>query len=98
MCCLAYEENFYKLQSDILPEVGVILENDGEKFEVTRTDIFNDAFTIKDENGNEKSLGIDEYVDYKVVGKIEKEKPEIQYDENLDDTQEDINNVLGTCE
>ena len=67
MCCLAYEEDFYKLQSDQLPQMGSVVEREGERFEVLKVDIFNEFFTLKDETGVEKILGISEFGGYRTV-------------------------------
>jgi len=77
MCCLAYEEDFYKLQSELLPEPGGILDREGERFEVTKVDIFNEAFTIKDNNNNESVMHIEDFVSFKTVGKARRTQPEL---------------------
>ena len=95
MCCLAYEENFYKIQSDLLPEVGALLECEDDTYEVTQIDIFTDCFTIKDENGTEKNVNTGDFVNYTVVGKVEKELPVDQLDDQLDDQPNDLNSVFN---
>jgi len=67
MCCLAYEEDFYKLQSDVMPDDGTVLERDGKSYTVTKVDIFNETFVIRDSDGNEKTIGIDEYKTFSMV-------------------------------
>jgi len=67
MCCLAFEEDFYKLQSDILPAVGATLERDGRRYRVQKVDIFNETFTVEDGDGEEETLGIEEFADFEVV-------------------------------
>ncbi len=61
MCCLAYEEDFYKVQSDILPDDGAKLVRDGKTYTAVKVDIFNETFVIRDADGNEETVGIDEY-------------------------------------
>jgi cell fate regulator YaaT (PSP1 superfamily) len=67
MCCLAYEEDFYKIQSDLLPQEGSIVEYNNKQYEVSKVDIFNEHFTIKDENGHEKTLNIENFQDFKTI-------------------------------
>jgi cell fate regulator YaaT (PSP1 superfamily) len=67
MCCLAYEETFYKLQSDQLPQSGSIVERDGRKYQVMKVDIFNEFFSLRDEAGLEKTLSITEFEGYLTV-------------------------------
>lgn len=67
MCCLAYEENFYKLQSDQYPQIGSVVEREGERYEVLKVDIFNEFFTLKDITGMEKTLSISEFTGYSTV-------------------------------
>ena len=78
MCCLAYEETFYKLQSEHLPETGTVLEHEGDKFEVTKVDIFNDCFFVKDDNNV----------------KVKKEPFVDQLDGHLDDNPDEINRAF----
>jgi len=69
MCCLAFEEDFYKLQLDILPEVGAILEKDNKKYEVLKVDIFNDCFVTKNEEDSEQTYHIDDFCNFRVVSR-----------------------------
>ncbi|MCE5250825.1 hypothetical protein LLG96_11455 [bacterium] len=72
MCCLAFEEDFYRLQSDIFPEIGAILERDEQQYVVTKINIFGESFSIKDSNSAEKVMYIDEYANFRMIGKIQK--------------------------
>jgi cell fate regulator YaaT (PSP1 superfamily) len=67
MCCLAFEEEFYLGQADMLPSVGDLLEYKSQQYEVSKVDIFDESFSIRDRNGQEKTIGINEFNDYKVV-------------------------------
>jgi len=96
MCCLAYEETFYKLQSEHMPEIGVVLEHEGDKVEVTKIDIFNDSIFVKDVNNAVKNVSMSDFHEYKVVGKVKKEQPVDQLDEQLDDRPDDINRAFDS--
>ncbi|MHB9030370.1 MAG: PSP1 domain-containing protein [Candidatus Latescibacterota bacterium] len=72
MCCLAYEEDFYKIQAGMLPSVGAIVENEGKRYEVSKVDIFNEFFTLRDVGGTEKTLNIVEFAAYTVIHTPEK--------------------------
>jgi cell fate regulator YaaT (PSP1 superfamily) len=67
MCCLAFEEDFYLGQADMLPSTGAVLEYKSQQYEVVKVDIFNESFTIKDKNGAEKSINIGDFNEYKVI-------------------------------
>lgn len=67
MCCLAFEEDFYKLQSDVFPSEGVVLEKDGEMYDVVKVDFFTESFIIRDNEGEEQTLSIDDFADYRIV-------------------------------
>ena len=90
MCCLAYEETFYKLQSGLLPKVGDILERDSDEFIVSKVDIFNENFNIKDKNNIEKKLSIDDFVGFKVIGRV---KPEPLIIEEIDEELEEYDDI-----
>ena len=86
MCCLAYEETFYKLQLEHFPKIGDILELEEEQFVVTKINIFQDSFSIRDNNNIEKSLSSDQFPHYKVVGKVEEEEiTDDEFGDDLDD-------------
>jgi len=86
MCCLAYEETFYKIQSDLLPEEGAIVEHDYKQYEILHVDIFNECFTVKDENDIEKTINIVDFEDFKTI--IPGKKPEIHLTCDFDDESE----------
>ncbi len=67
MCCLAYEEDFYKFQTGMFPEVGAIVENGEKQYEITKVDIFNEFFTLRDAAGTETALNFADFDEYKVV-------------------------------
>ncbi|MFC1539733.1 stage 0 sporulation family protein [Candidatus Latescibacterota bacterium] len=67
MCCLAFEEDFYKYQSDILPQEGEIVQLNSRNYKVTKVDIFNESFIIKDDNNTEKTVNINEFSNFKIV-------------------------------
>jgi cell fate regulator YaaT (PSP1 superfamily) len=99
MCCLAFEEEFYKCQCEHLPSLGSILEKDGKQYEVVKVDIFNDLFVIKDNDGNEKTVTVEGYMEFKKVGAVEpqkvnlglpKEDVAIEELEDIDDDRENI--------
>lgn len=76
MCCLAYEENFYKNQTDLMPSADAVLEKDGKRFRVSKVDIFQECFVIVDDDGNEQTLDIKQFVGYTVVRTPSRRKPE----------------------
>ncbi len=96
MCCLAYEETFYKLQSEHLPETGSVLEYEGEKFEVTKVDIFNDCIFVKDNNNVVKNVSKNDVQKYKVVVKVKKEPPVDHLDGELDDHPDNLNHAFDS--
>ncbi len=67
MCCLAYEEEFYRQQNGLMPDEGAILEKDGKQYSVVKVDIFAEEFTLRDENKDDMTVGIDQYQSYKIV-------------------------------
>jgi len=67
MCCLAFEEDFYKLQLDIFPGVGAVLEREGKRFTVVKVDLFDECFTIKDEDGIEHTKDVSDIVKFTVI-------------------------------
>ena len=75
MCCLAYEEDFYKDQLGVLPAEGVVLEKEGVQYKVTKVDILNENFVIRGEDGDDQSVGLHEFAEYKVVGTVQNMKP-----------------------
>ena len=86
MCCLAYEETFYKMQMEFFPKIGDILELENEQFVVTKINIFQDNFSIRDNNNIDKNVSSDEFSNYKVVGKVKNEEiADDQFGEDLDD-------------
>ena len=87
MCCLAYEENFYILQLEHMPRTGDILEKESCQFVVTKIDIFDNMFTIRDDSGIEKTQQADAFPAFTVIGKVEEETLEEQdtMGEGMDD-------------
>ena len=67
MCCLAFEEDFYKLQSDMLPGVGAVLEKDGINYKVTKVDFFNENFVIRNDEGEDRIVSINDFPGFIVV-------------------------------
>jgi cell fate regulator YaaT (PSP1 superfamily) len=67
MCCLAFEEDFYLGQADMLPNVGAVIQYRGQEYEVITIDIFNECFSIKDRNGVEKTININDFNEYKII-------------------------------
>ena len=67
MCCLAYEEDFYKHQSDVLPEIGVELVREGVRFKVVKVDIFTETFHIRDEQGGDLEIAMEELTTFTAV-------------------------------
>ncbi len=61
MCCLAFEEDFYKIQPDVLPHEGAIVTGEGKQYQVMKVDIPNEYFVLRDENGIESTHGISEF-------------------------------------
>ena len=73
MCCLAFEEGFYRSQSELLPIDGAILEKEGKKYTVVKVDIFEEAFSVKDEAGNETPFPMSAFSGFKIIGGIVKQ-------------------------
>jgi len=69
MCCLAYEEDFYKHQSDSLPTVASILEKDDVQYKVIKIDIFTEEFLLIDKDGKEEMHDINDFTSYRVIKK-----------------------------
>ncbi len=67
MCCLAYEEDFYRLRSDVLPRAGSTVERDGKQFEVLKVDLMNESFSLRDETGAEVVLSMNEFEGYRTI-------------------------------
>ncbi len=67
MCCLAYEEDFYRQQTDVLPDAGAELVRDGCRYRVTRVDIFTETFLARDEQNIECTFDIQELTSFSTV-------------------------------
>ncbi len=86
MCCLAYEEDFYKHQSDSLPTVGSILEKDGKEYRVAKIDIFTEEFVLVDKSDNEEMHDINDFASYRVVKKGRSQSYDYNSDGDSDNT------------
>jgi len=67
MCCLAYEEDFYRFQSTQMPSVDTVLEKDGIRYTVKKVDIFSEYFDIADDNGNERTVDMRDFISFTVL-------------------------------
>ncbi len=67
MCCLAYEEDFYKVQIGQLPMVDSVLECEGKRLRVNKVDIFTELFVVIDDDGNETTIPMNQFGDYRVI-------------------------------
>jgi cell fate regulator YaaT (PSP1 superfamily) len=60
MCCLAYERDYYMQVAKRLPKVGTRVETNYGEATVTGLDIFAQAINVKDDDGNEMRLTLDQ--------------------------------------
>jgi len=60
MCCLAYERDYYMQVAKRLPKVGTRVETSYGESTVTGLDIFAQAVIVKDDDGNEMRLTLDQ--------------------------------------
>ncbi len=60
MCCLRYEQDFYRAAANRFPRIGARLSIDGRPYEICKTDIFRDLVRVKDADGHEESLSLEE--------------------------------------
>jgi len=60
MCCLAYERDYYMEVAKQLPKIGTKVMTPYGQAKVTKIDIFAQAVTVEDENGNEMRLTLDQ--------------------------------------
>ncbi|HVP56627.1 MAG TPA: stage 0 sporulation family protein [bacterium] len=60
MCCLAYERDYYMEVAKQLPKIGTKVMTPYGQAIVTKIDIFAQAVTVEDENGNEMRLTLDQ--------------------------------------
>ena len=60
MCCLAYERDYYMQVAKRLPKVGTRVETGYGEATVTGLDIFAQAINVKDDEGNEMRLTLDQ--------------------------------------
>ncbi len=63
MCCLLYEENFYKEASKKFPKVGTKISIEGKNFEVIENALLKDMVYLKDEEGTELKLPLDKLIE-----------------------------------
>jgi cell fate regulator YaaT (PSP1 superfamily) len=60
MCCLAYERDYYMEVAKRLPKVGTRVETNYGEATVTGLDIFAQSINVKDDEGNEMRLTLDQ--------------------------------------
>jgi cell fate regulator YaaT (PSP1 superfamily) len=60
MCCLAYERDYYMQVAKRLPKVGTRVETAYGEATVTGLDVFAQAINVKDDEGNEMRLTLDQ--------------------------------------
>ena len=60
MCCLAYERDYYMEVAKQLPKIGTKVMTPYGQAMVTKIDIFAQAVTVEDANGNEMRLTLDQ--------------------------------------
>jgi len=60
MCCLRYEQDFYREAVERFPRIGTKLSIDGRQCEICKMDIFHDRVRVKDAEGHEESLSLEE--------------------------------------
>lgn len=60
MCCLLFEQAFYQEAAERLPRVGARINIEGHACEVCRVDIFRDCVYLKDKEGVEQCLSLEE--------------------------------------
>ena len=60
MCCLAFERDYYMEVARQLPKIGAKVVTPYGEATVTKIDIFAQAVSVEDENGNEMRLALDQ--------------------------------------
>lgn len=60
MCCLRYEQDFYREAAEKFPKIGTELSIDGRQCEICKIDIFHDCVRVKDAEGHEETLPLEE--------------------------------------
>ena len=59
MCCLRFEEDFYKEVAKKFPEIGERVFVYGRDYEVSKVDIFNGYVYVRGENGTENMIPVE---------------------------------------
>ncbi|MFH1007592.1 MAG: regulatory iron-sulfur-containing complex subunit RicT [Candidatus Latescibacterota bacterium] len=60
MCCLRYEQDFYRAAASSFPKIGAKLSIDGRACEICKTDIFHDQVRVRDGEGHEENLSVED--------------------------------------
>lgn len=95
MCCLAYERDYYMEVAKQLPKIGTKVMTPYGQAMVTKIDIFAQAVTVEDENGNEMRFTLDQIRKLslgerlmKLPRMLEGDQPAEAEDESADDPKE----------
>ncbi|MBN2018070.1 MAG: Tpl protein [Candidatus Cloacimonetes bacterium] len=74
LCCLAYEEEFYKEEAEKYPEIGEEIEFNNKKMTVEKNNFLTLRIELRDENGVLTTISFDDYLE----DKIKKKKTKFQ--------------------
>ena len=72
LCCLAYEEEFYKEQAEKFPEVGSEIYYNKKKMTVAKNNFLTYKIELRDENGALTIISFDDYLEDKIRQKRSK--------------------------
>lgn len=61
LCCLNYEQDFYKETSKEFPDIGEIIKYLGKKMTVSKNDYYNRKISLVDDDDNIEIISIDDY-------------------------------------
>ena len=60
LCCLGYEDSTYTEYKKELPKIGQFIEKNGYEGRVTELDVLNKSYKIKDDEGNEHIIVVED--------------------------------------
>lgn len=61
MCCLMYEDPFYREMTRVFPKVGTRFDRDGQTIQVVHNDFFREVVRLSDGEGNTEECPIAEF-------------------------------------
>ncbi len=69
LCCLAYEEEFYKEEAEKYPEIGEEIFYNDKKMRVGKNNYLTYRIELRDENGVLTTISFDDYLEQKIKKK-----------------------------